>query len=253
VGETSATLETDENPIELDRKHQLMNKFKDPEDKDYQSVAGKVEASQNDPRGESLQKMDREIRKYYNSEKRLHIERLSGLRLEMDVCYINLAIVEEIKEHGISKKAEGVNATSPFSLTTRPRVEAPDEDIQFHLSDIFEQCPGRKLPSRVLIRGRAGVGKTTLCKKIVHDFLRGCLWNESFDLIFWLPLRRLKSDIRVNDIEELILKEYLVRNTTGNLPKMYGLPWKHQGIIEHSFFSMVWMRSQMNYTDAVQY
>lgn len=50
-------------------------------------------------------------------------------------------------------------------------------------------------PSRILIRGRAGVGKTTLCKKIVYEFYQGTWskWSEPFDRVLWVPLRNLKS------------------------------------------------------------
>ncbi|KAJ5170847.1 uncharacterized protein N7500_003630 [Penicillium coprophilum] len=159
-----------------------------------------------------LQRMDRELERYYNTRKRLHIERLSGDVLAMDTCYINLAIVEEIKENRLSKKVEGGKTASPFSLTTRLRVETPHQNIQFSLPDIFEKRSGRQVPSRVLIRGRAGIGKTTLCKKIVYDFLQGRLWKDLFDRIFWLPLRKLKANDMFKDIEDLFREEYLSQN-----------------------------------------
>ncbi|KAJ5771963.1 hypothetical protein N7520_002492 [Penicillium odoratum] len=133
-----------------------------------------------------LQKMDKELQRFYNDKRRLHIERLSGDLLPMNTCYINLAIVEEeVKENGSSKK------------------------VEFNLPDIFEERAGRQVPSRVLIRGRAGIGKTTLCKKIVYDFLKGRLWNDLFERIFWLPLRELKTNGMVKDIEDLFREEYL--------------------------------------------
>lgn len=53
-------------------------------------------------------------------------------------------------------------------------------------------------PRRILIRGRAGVGKTTLCKKIVSEFTNGTWsqWSELFDRVLWVPLRNLKLDGR---------------------------------------------------------
>lgn len=48
----------------------------------------------------------------------------------------------------------------------------------------------------MLIRGRAGVGKTTLCKKMVYDFIRQTslhdAWTQWFDRLLWVPLRNLK-------------------------------------------------------------
>jgi HEAT repeat protein len=81
------------------------------------------------------------------------------------------------------------------------KVEMPDQDIQVELPPLF--APRKRggvetKPRRILIRGRAGVGKTTLCKKIVHEFTRGtwCQWNELFDRILWVPLRNLKLEER---------------------------------------------------------
>jgi uridine kinase len=56
-------------------------------------------------------------------------------------------------------------------------------------------------PSRILIRGRAGVGKTTLCKKIVHEFTHGTMWRDLFDRVLWVPLRNLKLQERRQIVE----------------------------------------------------
>ena len=37
------------------------------------------------------------------------------------------------------------------------------------------------------------MGKTTLCKKITHDFLHNGLWTSDYDRVIWIPLRRLKD------------------------------------------------------------
>ncbi|KAF9906563.1 hypothetical protein EC991_000505 [Linnemannia zychae] len=48
------------------------------------------------------------------------------------------------------------------------------------------------IPQRILVQGRAGIGKTTLRKKIVHLHQSG-LWAERFEAVLWLPLRHLKA------------------------------------------------------------
>ncbi|KAH6889415.1 armadillo-type protein [Thelonectria olida] len=131
-------------------------------------------------------------------EEKLKISRLSGKSLRMNQCYINLATVE--LKNGTRLNTEGAGALdrpSQMSLLARLKVEMPDEGQQVDLSTLFKPRKGidnRLLtPRRVLIRGRAGVGKTTLCKKIVHDFLHQSLWADTFDRLLWLPLRRLKG------------------------------------------------------------
>lgn len=112
----------------------------------------------------------------------------------MDQCYINLAVVEQLH----STKKSSTSQSSPFSIFARLKVETIDEDRRVHLTRLFDS---RKqpddtnfTPKRILIRGRAGVGKTTLCKKIVYDYLHHNMWHQLFDLLLWIPLRRLKKD-----------------------------------------------------------
>jgi len=49
------------------------------------------------------------------------------------------------------------------------------------------------LLERILIRGQAGVGKTTLCKRIVYGFLYEDIWAGLFDRLLWVPLRTLRG------------------------------------------------------------
>ncbi|KAF9402216.1 hypothetical protein BGX21_010881 [Mortierella sp. AD011] len=62
------------------------------------------------------------------------------------------------------------------------------------------------VPKRILIHGRAGIGKSTLCKKLVH-LHQGGLWRDRFDIVLWLPLHQLKSyDCR--NIDDLLNEKY---------------------------------------------
>ncbi|KAH7215368.1 armadillo-type protein [Fusarium oxysporum] len=228
VDKNSATLQIVPNPLPLKRPHVTMNKFNGPEDPDYELVAQKIEEILGKIReGSILNKADAWIRGNRYAADRLKIERLSGQVLSMDQCYINLAIVEQPgQDAGRSK--EGDVTPSPFSLFARQKVETPDKTIQVELPTIFSQRKrrdGRTIqPRRILIRGRAGVGKTTLCKKIVHDFTRGTQtelydsWRKLFDRLLWVPLRRLKElpDVRYN-LEELFCNEYFSQKPDGRL------------------------------------
>jgi len=127
---------------------------------------------------------------YYSRPYRLEIERISGAKLPMEQCYINLAIVERSKKEITKEK------NSPFSLFARLKVDEAYNTGQVDLPDLFSP---RKLsdgttitPRRILIRGDAGVGKTTLCKKIVHDYVHQKIWKQ-FDCLLWIPLRQLKT------------------------------------------------------------
>jgi hypothetical protein len=177
-----------------------MNKFESPESPDYECVVRKIQDILRKIReGSRLEQADAWIRdKHYKD--RLKIERLSGDLLPMNQCYINLAIVEQpgrdaAGSKGESGKGDALPQSFPFSRTSRLKIETPDENNQVELQTIFNPGIGPDgqtiQPRRILIRGQAGVGKTTLCKKMVHDFIRGT-WKDLFDRILWVPLRTLK-------------------------------------------------------------
>ncbi|KAE8423387.1 hypothetical protein BDV36DRAFT_290522 [Aspergillus pseudocaelatus] len=141
---------------------------------------------------------DIKLTQYYETGGRLEIIRLSGAQLKMDKCYINLSIIE-------SKDMEsqnGINLNKPnlrdseFSIFKRLKIQAPTSEREMELFALFDARTSSDKtfrPRRILIRGRAGVGKTTLCKKIVHDFIYRKMWSKSFDRIVWIPLRRLRG------------------------------------------------------------
>ncbi|XHG04083.1 hypothetical protein AWENTII_007364 [Aspergillus wentii] len=141
---------------------------------------------------------DAKVVEYYIDGGHLEIKRLSGEQLPMDNCYINLALVEDSPE---KPRTEDKRVES--SLYDRLKVGKPSQEKDVPLSDLFNR---RKLkdgsngrPKRILIRGRAGVGKTTLCKRIVHDFIHDGMWQDQFDRVLWIPLRRLKGRSDSND------------------------------------------------------
>ncbi|KAJ5728032.1 armadillo-type protein [Penicillium malachiteum] len=147
-----------------------------------------------------LDQADILLRDTYYAGSRLKIERLSGEELLMDQCYINLAIVEKIGNEVAGQKNE---ETSGFSLLARQKVQTPPETSQVEPSTIFKRLETHDKRMielrRVLIRGRAGVGKTTLCKKMIYDFTRttetalNVSWKKLFDRVLWVQLRSLKD------------------------------------------------------------
>ncbi|KAM3526335.1 hypothetical protein MY4038_006891 [Beauveria bassiana] len=221
VNKSSATARILEEQ-RLDRCHALMNKFGD-RCNDYDHVAREVKQIVEKIRqGTPLEQADKLIREKHYTTDRLKIERLSGRPLAMDQCYINLAIVEQSGQDAARSKKERETAPSSFSILDRQKVEAPDKTMQVDLLAIFNERKGSDdrliHPRRILIRGRAGVGKTTLCKKIVYEFTKGTWgkWNELFDRVLWVPLRNLKHEGRrkmpVYGFEDLLSHEFLPTN-----------------------------------------
>jgi predicted NACHT family NTPase len=135
----------------------------------------------------------------------------------MDQCYINLAIVE----HSLSATMHTNQLSSPFSLFNCLKIETVDIGAQVSLKTMFDprkQSENKIIkPKRILICGRAGVGKTTLCKKIVYEFLNHGMWNDLFDLLLWVPLRKLKwkSSSAIYNMENLFYDEYFSQHAEG--------------------------------------
>ncbi|KAJ8110970.1 hypothetical protein ONZ43_g5735 [Nemania bipapillata] len=214
----SARLDIVTNPIPLQRAHVLMNKFYGPEDLGYHAVAGKIEIMVGDMRqARPIDQANAWIRNKQYSLENLRIERLSGELLPMDRCYINLAIIEQLNNR-YSHPIEN----SPFSLLARLKVEKSQKGKDVTLSTLFEPretLNGQSRPSRILIRGRAGVGKTTLCKKIVYEFTYGELWVGLFDYVLWVPLRNLKlaerRGIAGYNFQDLFCHEYFSQHPEG--------------------------------------
>lgn len=201
-----------------------MNKFRGNDDPGYISVTGRLEIIlQNVLKNSPLQKADDLVRKDHYSLKNLAIERLSGKLLPMEHCYINLAIVEQ-PNHQANQSEEGEKAQkSPeFSLLSRLKVETPPTDAQVSLPNLFEPRKARdgqmRPPNRILIRGRAGVGKTTLCKKMVYEFTHKRMWQDLFHRVLWLPLRNLKGRGQGGryTFEDLFIDEYFAHHSERN-------------------------------------
>ncbi|KAI0857388.1 armadillo-type protein [Xylaria cubensis] len=215
VDQDSATLDIIETPLPLDRIHLLMNKFYCPKDDDYQLVAGRVRnILQKIREGRPVEAAYAYISdKCYNDEN-LKIERISGDRLLVEKCYVNLVVIKHLDQK------EKNSQSSQFSLHSRLKIETPDISMQVDMRHLFDQREvgtGKTIQhKRILIRGHAGVGKTTLCKKIVHDFKNHGMWRNMFVRILWLPLRNLKKLGKTNcNLEAILREEYFSQTTKG--------------------------------------
>ena len=151
----------------------------------------------------TLDEIDHAVCNNYLRDGCLTINRLSGKNLPMERCFINLGIVDHVRDgdvkgvdDGSDRNSDTGHHLSKFSLDARLKVETPPQAKQVTLQTLFrprERPDGTTArPNRVMIWGRAGVGKTTLCKKFVYDFIHKRLWSELYDRVLWLPLRRIK-------------------------------------------------------------
>ncbi|VUC32880.1 unnamed protein product [Clonostachys rosea] len=145
----------------------------------------------------SIVQVDEYLSSHHYTDERLRIQRLSGEKLDMSNCYINLAVISQTSERNPVPSA---NARSAFDILLRlHRLQFDGSSVNSHMElwtmfDSRQTSQGlTKVPRRILIRGRAGAGKTTLCKKITFEFKRRTLWNDLFERVLWVPLRSLKT------------------------------------------------------------
>ena len=152
------------------------------------------------------------IQHYYTQGNRLDIERLSGERLPLHKCYINLALTSD----SVDKREDNLR-----SYSRQDSWIHADHDSSISLSQLFDpknSPEGESIQSRrIFIQGRAGIGKTTLCKKIVDEFLQGRLARDMFDHILWIPLRKLKNKTEKYTLTDLLHDEYFSHVAEGHI------------------------------------
>ena len=99
--------------------------------------------------------------------------------------YINLAIVETKEQREKEKKLTNAK-NSDKMMDTFEEIYSTESPI--NAKDLFEYCKDQL--RQVLVFGRAGIGKTTFCQYITHEWARGKLWPE-YDLIVLFSFRLL--------------------------------------------------------------
>ncbi|KAF9347041.1 hypothetical protein BGX26_001446, partial [Mortierella sp. AD094] len=111
-----------------------------------------------------LDEVNTRLKIYY--KQLLDIHRVSGVELDLESCYVNLAIVAAPSQRQKDKKElEALKET----LHRKPRLEKIDRtniQVPMFLEELFDRRKLRNgrmdIPKRILVQGRAGIGKTTL-------------------------------------------------------------------------------------------
>ncbi|KAF9080469.1 hypothetical protein BGX23_002121 [Mortierella sp. AD031] len=146
------------------------------------------------PSHSSLEKIQSALKTHYSPN--LKILRISGEDLDIDTCFVNLAIVEAPAQREKEKQELKELAAAFHRIPSSEVVRGSNIESSIRLEQLFETHKLRDgkegIPQRILVQGRAGIGKTTLCKKIVHLHQSG-LWTDRFEAVLWLPLRRLRG------------------------------------------------------------
>ncbi|KAF8930906.1 hypothetical protein BGZ47_000331 [Haplosporangium gracile] len=156
----------------------------------------------------SLKDIKSALKTHYASD--LLIRRISGDELELGTHFINLAIVESPAQREKEKQNLKEQAAVFHRIPSSEVVEGSNVQSSIPLKQLFDKRKLRdgkeNVPKRILVQGRAGIGKTTFCKKLVYEHQNG-LWENRFDAVLWLPLRRLKKSTSHTHTLESLLRE----------------------------------------------
>ncbi|KAI8597347.1 NACHT domain-containing protein [Dissophora ornata] len=163
------------------------------------------------PSHSSVEDIQSALKTYYAPY--LVILRVSGDELDLETCYVNLAIVEAPVQREVEKQDLKEQAAVFHRVWSIDAVERTNMQSSIPLDQLFEKRKLRdgsvNIPKRILVQGRAGIGKTTLCKKLVHAHQTG-LWRDHFDAVLWLPLRQLKA-FKSRTLEGLLREKFFTQ------------------------------------------
>ncbi len=163
----------------------------------------------------------------------LSIQRVSGQTVSLNDCYINLAIVESQAQREKDKKELKKQAATFERLPSseRQRLEVANPNKLIALDKLFQAQKLRDgsegVPKKILIQGRAGIGKTTLCKKLVYEYYENKLWQDQFESLLWIPLRQLKTHSH-QSLEDLLCNQYFIGHEKSQAQALSNVLHKHQ-------------------------
>ena len=160
------------------------------------------------------------------------IRRVSGEKLPNNLDDIELAVAER------RISGENVDDIDP-ALAGRlsPRGEGSSKNQRegqqiVRLYDLFDKriVGGKSIrPQRIFIRGRPGIGKTTLCRRLMYEYSWHANLRNRFDLVVRIPIRKLEYSA---DLSNLLFEEYFQAVSEGRdlSKKLGGLILDHENV-----------------------
>ncbi len=121
---------------------------------------------------------------------------------------------KEFGQHQLEREAAWHKVEKPISVTDMFKRIASEENKEKNVQP--------KQVRRVLVEGRAGVGKTTLVQFIAWQWATQGLFSEQYSYVLWVPLRQWLSGnsqttekIRfTEDLAAFVFEQYLSQETT---------------------------------------
>ena len=106
----------------------------------------------------------------------------------LDEVYVELRLQKAEPE----KRPETLSERDVIAMERRMQ-----ESPVVKLPELFDKMTDKVAPKKVLIRGKAGVGKSTLVKRIASQWAAGKLWKDVFNHVFVITLREQPQDMKL--------------------------------------------------------
>ena len=94
-----------------------------------------------------------------------------------------------LQKFNSTKLPETVGYRDVMEIQRRMMISEP-----IQMSEIFDKLQDRRAPRKVLLLGKAGVGKTTLVKYIANQWACRKLWKGDVKYLFVITLRQLRQE-----------------------------------------------------------
>lgn len=117
-----------------------------------------------------------------------------------------LVLVKSTEQEEKDRRLGISYGTDSLPTTWRDERLASFEDLYatqspIELNELFSTTD-KTVQRKWLIQGRAGIGKTTLCKYIAWQWVNHKLWSDQFHWVFWISLRNLTAEPYLKAIED---------------------------------------------------
>lgn len=137
----------------------------------------------------------------YQRELPIKLLLYDNIYFDINDIYINLAIIDEKNQKEKEKNAlsssddkggtDGYKSDFSFLNTYK---EIFDEKESLTLDQLFEAKSG--VTQKILVTGRAGIGKSTFCRYILYQWMKKISCLQKYQWVFWIPLRNLANNSR---------------------------------------------------------
>ncbi|CAF1617986.1 unnamed protein product [Adineta ricciae] len=136
----------------------------------------------------SIESLCSKIKQEYLQNDRIELIMNRLKSFPIDKSYINLTIVET-KEQQEREKELMAKKVSSETMSIFEEIHRGKNTIE--VKDIFARCEQKV--AKIVVLGRAGIGKTTFCRFVAHQWAMGTIW-ERYGLVVLIRLRSLTSD-----------------------------------------------------------